>query len=146
MSNHNVLLCKAEFLFAFFSNFFLAQVFLAYSCYKSGILDHWDLPYLWDELVKVGGMGSFLPWKRSRAYRYSWISLLLFLHRVCRISQCCRAFSAACLSAAGVAASFARLVTRPASHCPSWSLPSQHPQSSAVSNDLLLLSSFCVPE
>lgn len=136
---------EQHFCLHFFPNFFLAQVFLAQKCYKPGILDCWDLPHLWDKSLSRLGVGSLLPLAEQPSVPL-WLDVpVSFLQSICRILWCCRAGLAACLSAAGVATSFARLVTGSASHYPSWCVPAQHPQSSTVSNDLLLLSSFWGP-
>lgn len=109
---HSISVCVLFFLLL------IAEMFLPQNCYKAGILNHWDA-HCWRvglESVKLGQKGSLLPLGQKQSMLYSWSSLLPFPHSVCRISQCCRAFPAAWLSAAGAAPSFARLMIRPVTH------------------------------
>lgn len=84
--------------------------------------DCWDLPHFGVKVCQDRAKAPSYPWQ-SRTGCCSCRSLLPLLCGVCGISQCCRAFLASCLNAAGVATSFARLVTRPASHYSSCPFP-----------------------
>lgn len=75
-----------------FSIFFLAEMFLA-PRYKLGTLDCWDLPHFGVKVCQGRAKVPSHPWKNRKGC-CSCISLLPLLCVVCRISQCCRAFSA----------------------------------------------------